>query len=128
MQSALLRQSCNKYRPFLFNAESPFQEITPFHVSQSVPMRALKSLKRILDSVDPTLWRASLTSPTKARYLLTALVSYICNRQNDRSFTLSFNLHARDPKGIQSNTQSFYWGHVRIPTRTWAGSLGSALE
>ena len=67
----LLQQSCNKYRPFSFNAVSPCLPITPFHglsfnVSLSVPMCALKSPKTIIDFVDPTFWRTSLTSSTKA--------------------------------------------------------------
>ena len=40
--------------------------IIPFHISMSVPKCALKSLKRILTSVDSAPWRASLISFTKA--------------------------------------------------------------
>ena len=88
MEGLLLQQSCNKYRLFLLTAGSPCLRIMPFHVSLSVPMRALKSPKRIIGSVDLTLWRALLTSSTKVWYLLTGFEVYSCNRHIDQSFKL----------------------------------------
>ena len=106
---------------------TPCFPITPFQVSVSVPTCALKSPIRTVDSVADTRRRASFTSSTKAWYSLVALGAYTCNRHNDQSNTLSFNIQTRDPKGIQSDTQSDKRGlweshtrlsiHTRISTR-----------
>ena len=128
MRSPLLQQSCNKYLPFSFSPVTPCFPITPFHVSVSVPTCALKSPIRTVDSVVDTRRRASFTSSTKAWYSLVAWGAYTCNRHNDRSNTLSFNIQTRDPKGIQSDTQSDKRGLVRIPTPACADILGSAPE
>ena len=114
MQSPLLQQKCNRYLPFSINNGYSRLPITPFHVLLYVLMCSLKSLKRIVDYVVPTLWRASLALSTKIWSSLTALGAYTCNRHNDRSFILSFSIQIRDPKGIQSNTQSDNWQLMRI--------------
>ena len=108
-----------------------------FHAYQSClsvcSMYELKSPKRIVDSIDPTLWRALLTLSIKAWHSLTAFRAYIYNRHNDRSCTLSFNIQVRDPKGIQSNTQFDNWGFVRILTpalgrRTWISTWKKSIR
>ena len=109
MRSPLLQQSCNKYLPFSFGLVTPCFPITPFHVSVSVPTCAIKSPIRTVDSVADARRRASFTSSTKVWYSLVALGAYTCNRHNDRSNTLSFNMQTRDSKGIQSDTQSDKW-------------------
>ena len=54
----LLQQSCNyKCRTFSLNAGSPCQPITPFHVSLSIPMCALKYPKENIDFIDTLLYR-----------------------------------------------------------------------
>ena len=116
MRNPLLQQSCNKYFPFSITPVTPCFPITHFHVSVSVPTCALKSPIRTVDSVADTRRRASFTSSTKVWYSLVALGAYTCNRHKDRPNTLSFGIQTRDPKGIQSNTQSDNWGLVRIPT------------
>ena len=126
MRSPLQQQSWNKYLPFSFSSVTSCFPITPFHISVPVPTCALKSPLKTVDSVADTRWRASFTSSTKAWYSLVALGAYTCNRHNDRSNTLSFNIQTRDPKGIQSDTQSDKRGLVKIPTPAWADVLGSA--
>ena len=76
MQSPLLQHNCNKCRPYLLNAESPCLPITPFLVSPSAQTYALNFQRRIVNSVDPTLWRASLKLSTKAVYSFAALGAY----------------------------------------------------
>ena len=127
MQSPLLPQNCNKYRPFSLNAGSACLPITPFRVSLSVPMCALKSPKRIVDSVDPTLWKASLTSSTKAWYSLTALGHTPAISITTDPLLWTSTYRPVIPK--ESNrTHSLKWGLVRIPTLAWADILGSAPE
>jgi len=66
MRSPLLQQSCNRYLPFSFKHGTPCLPITPFHVSESVPVCALKSPMRTVKSEGDTLSSASFTSSTKA--------------------------------------------------------------
>ena len=92
-----------------------------------VPTCALKSPIRTADSVGDTRRKASFTLLTNARYSLVALGAYTCNRHNDQSNTLSFNVQTRDPKEsnlAHSPTTGSLWEspyrlsrHSRISTR-----------
>jgi len=128
MRSPLLQQNCNRYFPFSFKPGTPCLLITPFHFSVSVPMCALKSPMMIVDLKGDTLSRASFTSSTKAWYSLAALRAYTCNRHIDWFSTLSFKMQTRDPKGIQSDTQSANRGLVSIPLPNCADRLLDQLR
>ena len=106
MRSPLLQQSCYKHLPFSFSPVTPCFPIKPFHVSVSVPTCALKFSTRTVDSVGDTWRRSSFILTTKAWYSLEAMAAYICNRHDDRSIILSFNMQTCDPKEIQFATQS----------------------
>ena len=125
MRSPLL-QSCNKYLPFSFSPVTPFFPITPFHISVSVPICALKSPLRTVDSIPDTRRRASFTSSTKAWYSLVALRAYTCNRHLAQSPIQYLALQHAD---LWSQKNPVWQpGLLRIPTLTWADILGSAPE
>ena len=106
MRSPLLQQSCNKYLPFSFSPVTRYFPITPFHIFLSISTCVLKSQIRTVNLVRDSRKRASFTSSTKFSYSLVTLRAYTCNRHDYRSKTLSFIIQTRDPKGIQSDTQS----------------------
>ena len=106
----------------------PCFPITPFHVSVPISTCALKNPISNVNSVGDTRRRASFTSSTKAWCSFVALGARTYNKHNDRSNTLSFSIQIRDPKGIQSDTQSNNRRLLRIPTPAWADILGSAPE
>ena len=122
MQCSLLQQSCNKYRPFSLNGgfSMPTNHAFPFFTVGSKVCIVIP--QRFVDSVDLTLWRASLTSFTKAYIRLPHW------GHNGRSFILNFITQARDLKEIQLKTQSDNCGLVRIPTPAWANLLRLASE
>ena len=129
MRSPLLQQSCNKYLPFSFSPVTSCFPNTPFHKSVSAPTCALKFPIRNVYSVGDTRRRASFTSSTKAWYSLVDLGAYTWNRHDDRSNTLSFNIQIRDPRGIQSDTQSGQPGACENPhTHLSSHTISTRIE
>jgi len=98
-----------------FTSESPWWSITPFHISVSCPTCALKSPKRIVDSLSLILCSTFLSSSTISGCYTFAFGPYICI--NAGSGLTIFPQHAHPfHRVIHSSTQHASWRLTSTPT------------
>ena len=90
MYSALLQHSCNRNFTLSFTSASPRWPITPLLTPASFPTCALKSPKRIIDSLVVILRRATHNSSTNAGDSALEFVTYTCSKHGSNSFNSTY--------------------------------------